>query len=167
MTSEPTEPANVPPHRLAVALLHPQIAPNTGNVARLCVATGCALHLVRPMGFVLSDHNLRRSAMDYWDRLRLTVHDDARAFFLAMKGRRLWLFDSAGTRPLWDAAFQCDDVLVFGSETRGIDPQLLAAQPDYSLRIPQVAGERCLNLSTAAGVAAYEALRQVAAIIRT
>ena len=75
---------DLPPHRLQVALLQPQIAPNTGNVARLCVATGTALHLVRPLGFVLSDQKLKRSAMDYWPRLRLTVHDDNEAFFTAL-----------------------------------------------------------------------------------
>ena len=73
------------PHRLKVALLQPQIAPNTGNIARACVATGTELHLVRPLGFVLSDKNLRRSAMDYWPRLRLTVHDDSDTFFDSAK----------------------------------------------------------------------------------
>src|SRR5687768_2665290 len=68
------------PHQLKLALLQPQIAPNTGNVARLCVATGTPLHLVRPLGFVLDDRQLRRSAMDYWPRLKLTVHDDTEAF---------------------------------------------------------------------------------------
>ena len=77
-----------------------------------------------------------------------------------MTGRRLWFFDSAAARPMWDARFVEDDVLVFGSETRGIDPAVLRANPDYSLRIPQVSNERCLNLSTAVGAALYEALRQ-------
>ena len=99
--------------------------------------------------------------MDYWPRLRLTVHDDDEAFSAAMSGRRLWYFDSAGQRTLWDARFGADDVLVFGSETRGIDPELLRANPDYSLRIPQIPNERCLNLSTAVGAALYEALRQL------
>jgi tRNA (cytidine/uridine-2'-O-)-methyltransferase len=153
--------ADLRPHGLSVALLHPQIAPNTGNVGRLCVATGTALHLVRPLGFVLTEQSLRRSAMDYWPRLRLTVHDDDAAFAAAMTGRRMWYFDSAGRRPLWEARFHSDDVLVFGSETRGIDPAVLRANPDYSLRIPQVPSERCLNLSTAVGAALYEALRQL------
>jgi tRNA (cytidine/uridine-2'-O-)-methyltransferase len=149
------------PHGLSVALLHPQIAPNAGNVGRLCVATGTALHLVRPLGFVLSDQSLRRSAMDYWPRLRVTVHDDDPSFFAAMTGRRLWFFDSAGSRSLWDARFTYHDVLLFGSETRGIEPAMLCANTDYSLRIPQVPNERCLNLSTAVGAALYEALRQL------
>jgi len=150
-----------PSHRLTVALLHPQIAPNTGNVARLCVASGCDLHLVRPLGFVLSDRTLRRSAMDYWKRLRLTVHDDDDAFFKAISNRRAWYFDSAAQSSLWDVAFHAGDVLVFGSETGGIEQSILSACPSQALRIPQVAGERCLNLATSVGIATYTALRQL------
>ena len=152
----------LPSHRIRLALLQPQIAPNTGNIARLCVATGTELHLVRPMGFVLSDRNLRRSAMDYWKRLRLTVHDDTAAFFAHVGiGATTWLFDSAGDIELWDARFCDGDWLIFGSETRGIDRQILAQYPRRTIRIPQVTGERCLNLSTAAGVALYESLRRI------
>ena len=86
----------LPVHTIKVALLHPQIAANTGNVARLCVATGTELHLVRPMGFVLSDKQLRRSAMDYWPRLRRTVHDDRDEFLSRVNDQPRWFFDSAG-----------------------------------------------------------------------
>src|SRR6476620_11947454 len=82
---------DLPSHHLSVALLQPQIAPNTGNVARLCVATGTELHLARPLGFVLSDRELRRSAMDYWPRLRLTVHDDTPALLAASTPDTRWL----------------------------------------------------------------------------
>jgi tRNA (cytidine/uridine-2'-O-)-methyltransferase len=116
---------------------------------------------VRPLGFVLSDQKLKRSAMDYWPRLDLTVHDDDEAFFRAAQNDSLWLFSTAGETPLWDAAFADGDTLVFGSETRGIDRAILAAHPGRTVRIPQAPGERCLNLSTAAGVALYEALRRV------
>src|SRR3954469_7452894 len=101
---------DLPPHHLGLALLQPQIAPNTGNIARLCVATGAVLHLVRPLGFVLSDRQLRRSAMDYWPRLSLTVHDSTEDFFATLRGRRFWLFDSAAGKSLWDATFQNGDV---------------------------------------------------------
>lgn len=148
------------PHGLRLAILQPQIAPNTGNVARLCVATGTALHLVRPLGFVLSDHKLRRSAMDYWPRLRLTVHDDDAAFMAAVGRSPRWFFSTTGTLPLWDADFHDGDWLIFGSETRGIDRAILAAHPGRCVRIPQAPGERCLNLSTAAGIGLYEALRR-------
>jgi tRNA (cytidine/uridine-2'-O-)-methyltransferase len=149
-------------HRLRVVLLQPQIAPNTGNIARLCVATGTELHLVRPMGFVLSDRELKRSAMDYWPRLKLTVHDDTESFLRASDGSRRWYFSTRGTAAHWEARFADGDWLVFGSETRGIDQAMLDQAPQQSLRIPQTAGERCLNLSTAVGIGLYEALRQLA-----
>jgi len=153
--------AELSPHRLQVALLQPEIAPNTGNIGRLCVATGTALHLVRPLGFVLSDRNLKRSGMDYWERLRVTVHDDDDAFFRSIDGARVWLFTSKGERSLWEADFADRDVLIFGSETRGISQSVRERFAERQLRIPQVAGERCLNLSTAVGIGVYEALRQV------
>jgi tRNA (cytidine/uridine-2'-O-)-methyltransferase len=147
-------------HQLKVALLQPQIAPNTGNIARLCVATGTALHLVRPLGFVLSDQKLKRSAMDYWPRLKLTVHDDAENFLVAAGSSPRWFFSTTGTVPLWDADFHDGDWLIFGSETHGIDRAILAAHPDRVVRIAQAPRERCLNLSTAVGIALYEALRR-------
>jgi tRNA (cytidine/uridine-2'-O-)-methyltransferase len=148
---------------LKLALLAPQIAPNTGNIARACVATGTELHLVRPLGFVLSDKNLRRSAMDYWPRLRLTVHDDSTAFFDSARqvGGTSWLFSSTGSRSLWQTKFADGDWLIFGSETSGIAPNILAEHPDRIVRIPQMPAERCLNLSAAASIALFEALRQV------
>jgi tRNA (cytidine/uridine-2'-O-)-methyltransferase len=152
---------HLPPHRLNVAVLQPQIAPNTGNIARLCVATGTPLHLARPMGFVLSDRNLRRSAMDYWPRLRLTIHDDSAALLSAAPPASRWLLSSRGERTIWDADFRDGDWLVFGSETSGIDEAILRAHPGRVLRIPQAAGERCLNLATAAGITLYEALRKI------
>lgn len=159
--SDSCRPIILGPHRLSVALVHPQIAPNTGNIGRLCVATGTALHLVRPLGFVLSDHNLRRSAMDYWPRLNVTVHDDLEAFAATMASTRLWLFTSKARRSFWDAEFQNGDCLVFGSETSGLPAAFVERYAGQALRIPQIAGERCLNLSTAAGAALYEALRRV------
>lgn len=153
---------DLPAHHVELALVHPQIAPNAGNVARLCVATGTRLHIVRPMGFVLDDRRLRRSAMDYWPRLALTVHDDVAAFRVATAGQQLWLFDSTGTRGVWEAEFTDGDVLVFGSETNGLPAAWLAeaAASGHCLRLPQRPGERCLNLATSAGIGLYEALRR-------
>lgn len=159
--SEVAPAPNLAAHSLKVALLQPQIAPNTGNIARLCVATGTELHLVRPLGFFLDDRNLRRSAMDYWPRLKLVVHDDSTEFFHASARDRHWLFSSKGTRSFWDADFQDRDWFIFGNETQGIPLELLGAHSDRVLRIPQVPGERCLNLSTAAGIVLYEALRRL------
>src|ERR1700753_3998363 len=100
------------PHGLSIALIHPQIAPNTGNIARLCVATGTELHLVRPLGFILSDRELKRSAMDYWPRLKLPVHDDLDAFLQVAGNNRLWLLTSKSETPLWSADFQSADWLI-------------------------------------------------------
>jgi tRNA (cytidine/uridine-2'-O-)-methyltransferase len=151
----------LPPHQFSIALMQPQIAPNTGNIGRLCVATGTRLHLVRPMGFVLSDRNLKRSAMDYWDRLQLTIHDDNADFFSAIDHSRCWFFTTKSKKNFWDAKFTDGDCLVFGSETHGLPESILSANTDRCLRIPQSAGERCLNLSTAAGIGLFEALRQL------
>ena len=158
-----SDPLYLRPHRIKVALLQPQIAPNTGNIARACVAAGAELHLVRPMGFILSDKNLRRSAMDYWPRLKLTVHDDNVSFFDAVgkDGGAMWLFSTKGTRSLWEAEFSESDWLIFGGETTGISPDILRDHADRAVRIPQMPGERCLNLSTAVAVALFESLRQV------
>jgi len=118
---------------------------------------------VRPLGFILSDNKLRRSAMDYWPRLQLTLHDDLPAFLSVMIQSEypFWLFSTKATRSLWQAKFTSSDWLIFGSETAGLSEQLLAEHADRALRIPQAAGERCLNLSTATGIGLYEALRQL------
>jgi tRNA (cytidine/uridine-2'-O-)-methyltransferase len=152
---------DLPTHQLKIALLQPQIAPNTGNIARLCVATGTALHLVRPLGFILSDKNLRRSAMDYWPRLNLTVHDDTASFLSSPAAASPWFFTTSADRDFWSVEFAPDDTLVFGSETAGLSRSLLAAHPARTVRIPQAPDERCLNLSSAAAIALFEALRQV------
>jgi tRNA (cytidine/uridine-2'-O-)-methyltransferase len=161
-TSRQTPEPSLGSHEFKIVLIHPQIAPNTGNIGRLCVASGTELHLVRPMGFVLSDRKLRRSAMDYWSRLKRTVHDDTQTFLrFAGESARMWMFDSGGEVSLWDVDFKDGDWLVFGSETRGIPADLMALSPMRSVRIPQVPDERCLNLATAAGIALYEAIRCV------
>jgi tRNA (cytidine/uridine-2'-O-)-methyltransferase len=152
---------HLPPHSLKIALIHPQIPPNTGQIARLCVASGAELHLVRPMGFVLSDRQLKRAAMDYWARLKLAVHDDIESFLNAVGQERIWLFENQGGRSIWDVKFQKTDWLIFGSENHGLPKPLIERYPDQLLRVPQVQGERCLNLSSAVALGLYEALRQV------
>ncbi|HWE04494.1 MAG TPA: tRNA (cytidine(34)-2'-O)-methyltransferase [Tepidisphaeraceae bacterium] len=149
----------LPFHNLKIVLMQPQIAPNTGNVGRLCVASGAELHLVRPLGFVLDDRNLKRSGMDYWPRVKLFIHDDADAFSRFVGEGRFWLFTTKSNRSHWSADFRSNDWLIFGSETHGLDERLLSRFPEQTLRIPQVQGERCLNLSTAVGIGLYEALR--------
>ena len=158
---------DIPSHHLKIALIHPQIAPNTGNIARLCVATGTELHLVRPLGFVLSDRELKRSAMDYWPRLKLTVHDDLESFDRVLAAAQRWLFSTKGTRSFWDADFRDGDWLIFGNETQGLPQIMLKQHASRVVRIPQAADERCLNLSTAAGIGLYTALMRVCCRDRT
>jgi tRNA (cytidine/uridine-2'-O-)-methyltransferase len=149
-----------------VVLFQPQIPPNTGNVGRLCAVTGCPLHLIHPLGFEISDRHLRRSGMDYWHQLDVHQHADWPAFRRAPDGpRRLWLMSTRGGVELWKARFEPGDGLVFGNEGEGAPAWLhedigAAAR----IRIPHFRpGFRSLNLSTAVGIAVYEAHRQLAA----
>ena len=152
---------NLRPHSLKLVLVHPQIAPNTGNIARLCVATSTELHIVRPMGFVLSDKQVRRSAMDYWPRLKLTVHDDLDAFLAVLGDAKPWLLENGSGQTIWTATFTDGDWLLLGSETTGLPKSLRDRYADRQIAIPQVEGERCLNVSTAAGIGLFAALGQV------
>ena len=143
---------------LHLVLVEPQIPPNTGNVARLCAATGCALHLVEPLGFSIADRQLKRAGLDYWDALDVTVHASLDAFLVTWTGA-LWLFSTHAKRSYRDAAFARGDALVFGKETAGLPASLIAASEARALRIPMRAGAvRSLNLSTAVGIVTYAAL---------
>ena len=154
-------PVPLPPHRLKVVLVRPQIPQNTGNVARTCVATGTPLHIVLPCGFALDDRRAVRSGLDYWPRLKLTRHESEMAFWQSVAGERPWLFDSAGTVSLFDAGFADGDWLVFGSETHGLPAATLAVHEGRVVALPQAAGERCLNLATSVGVGLYAALARL------
>jgi len=134
---------------------------NTGNVGRLCHATGTALHLIEPLGFSLEDRDLRRAGLDYWSELAPTVWSSLDEFLGSRAdGVGIHFLTAHAERPYWDVAFGPDDCLVFGPETRGLPAGLLQNEPDKCLTIPQVTG-RSLNLSTAAGVVLYEAIRQL------
>lgn len=144
-----------------IVLVQPEIPPNTGNVIRLAANTGCRLHLVRPLGFDLSDKNLRRAGLDYHEYAELTVHEHWADLMQALAGRRLFAFTTKATRLLGDAAFQPGDVFVFGPETRGLPAELLGGfAPEQRLRLPMRPGQRSLNLSNAVAVTVFEAWRQ-------
>ena len=148
---------------LHVVLYQPEIPQNTGNIGRMCAITGSRLHLVHPLGFTISDKHLRRSGMDYWKELDVHHHADWDAF-LASPGRpqRLWLLSTKAERSLWDTPFADGDGLLFGRESAGVPDWLHASLQETRTKIPQINESlRSLNLSTAAGVAVYEALRQV------
>jgi len=146
---------------LNLVLVEPQIPPNTGNVARLCAATGCALHLVAPLGFSIGDRALKRAGLDYWDDVALVLHDSLDAF-LADFANPLWLFSTRAERNYAEAQFALGDALVFGKETAGLPAALLEARADRALRVPMREGTvRSLNLSTAAGIVTYAALMRL------
>lgn len=150
------------PKRLWIALIHPDIPQNTGNIARLSVVTGCGLVLVRPLGFRLNDKFLERSGMDYWNRAQPVVLDSLETFMEWAEGRRLFFLSAKATQSLYAKAFQPGDVLCFGSESQGLPPEMTGIEQQATLlQIPMIPGERCLNVSTAAGVAVFEALRQI------
>ena len=133
-----------------IVLVEPEIPPNTGNVIRLAANTGCRLHLVQPLGFDLSDKQLRRAGLDYHEYAELVVHADWAALKQALCERRRFAFTTKAARNYAEIAFQPGDVLVFGPETRGLPAELLADfAADARLRLPMLPGQRSLNLSNA------------------
>jgi tRNA (cytidine/uridine-2'-O-)-methyltransferase len=144
-----------------IVLVEPEIPPNTGNVIRLTANTGCRLHLVKPLGFDLSDKQLRRAGLDYHEYAELIVHEDWSALLQSIAGRRRFAFTTKASRNYAEIAFQAGDVLVFGPETRGLSAaQLAEFGADARLRLPMLPGQRSLNLSNAVAVTVFEAWRQ-------
>ena len=146
---------------LHVVLIEPEIPPNTGNIGRLCLATGAHLHLVKPLGFSLADRELKRAGLDYWQDVRVTVWESFAELQAAQPAEARYFFLTTKTeRAYWDARFQDGDFLVFGRETRGLPEPLLAQHAERCLTIPMSGSTRSLNLATAAGIVLYEAVRQ-------
>lgn len=147
---------------LDVVLLTPEIPPNTGNVIRLAANTGVRLHLVEPLGFSLDDRQLKRAGLDYHDLAQLRIHPSWTACRALLEGRRLFALTTRGTRCYTDVAYAPGDVLLFGTETRGLPEDVLGAiEPARRLRLPMRAANRSLNLSNAVAVVVYEAWRQL------
>jgi tRNA (cytidine/uridine-2'-O-)-methyltransferase len=147
---------------LQVVLFQPDIPQNTGNVARTCAATGVPLHLVEPLGFRITDRQLKRAGLDYWPHVQLNIHPDFASVRARFPQARLVYFSAHGTGSLYDFEFREDDCLVFGAETRGLPQDLLASYPGFVLRVPMDTSKvRSLNLATCVGIALFEALRQV------
>jgi tRNA (cytidine/uridine-2'-O-)-methyltransferase len=154
---------------LHVALWEPEIPPNTGNVARLCAATGTRLHLIGRLGFRIDDKTLKRAGLDYWPHVDLARHENWEAFEGSLislapseRGTSIWLIDNPAPTTYTRAAFRNGDVLVFGSETKGLPSALRERYANRLLGIPMPTGNvRSLNLSTATGIVLYEALRQI------
>ena len=156
-------PFNWPTTDFHVVLVEPQIPPNTGNIARLCAATGSSLHLVEPLGFPITDAKLKRAGLDYWDALDIHRHSRFDDYLRAAAPRRFFLFSTGGAQSYLGVRYEPGDALVFGSETKGLSDQLLRAHPDRVVGIPiRTEHVRSLNLSSSVAIAVYEALRQVA-----
>jgi tRNA (cytidine/uridine-2'-O-)-methyltransferase len=145
-----------------VVLYEPEIPPNTGNVARLCAATGIRLHLVGRLGFRLDDRHLRRAGLDYWPHVQWTRHRSLEELFaLAGSQARFYYLSKTGSQPYTRPSYQWGDYLVFGSETSGLPRDLHDSQARQVLTIPMFGPVRSLNLSTSVGIVVYEALRQI------
>ena len=144
-----------------VVLYQPEIPPNAGNVIRLCANTGCRLHFVGPLGFDLEDRQLRRAGLDYHEYAALAVHTDWASCLGVLTGRRLFAFSTRANRLFTSVRYAPGDVLLFGSETRGLPTEIIdSVGVDQRLRLPMRPGQRSLNLSNAVAVAVFEAWRQ-------
>lgn len=145
---------------LNVVLVEPEIPQNTGNIARTCAATGARLHLVRPLGFSISEKAVKRAGLDYWDLLDITVYDSTDDFFEKTKGGKYYFFSTKAKHVHSDIIYPDGAYLLFGRETAGLPEKLLHDNPDTTVRIPMISEARSLNLSNSAAIAVYEVLRQ-------
>jgi tRNA (cytidine/uridine-2'-O-)-methyltransferase len=144
-----------------LVLVEPEIPQNTGNIGRLCLATGATLHLVHPLGFQLDDAALKRAGMDYWKKLTVVEHPSFAHFQIRLGGARCFYCSTKAKRAYWDIQYREGDFLIFGRETRGLPEELLEKNPDNAITVPMPnSAARSLNLATAAGIVLYEALRQ-------
>ena len=143
-----------------IVLVEPEIPGNTGNIARLCAATGTKLHLVRPLGFSTDDKYLKRAGLDYWHLLDLEYHDSFAELQTQYPIGQYYFFTTKARKAHSDMKYAAEDFLVFGKETAGLPETLLAANKEHCMRIPMMEGARSLNLSNSVAVVVYEALRQ-------
>jgi tRNA (cytidine/uridine-2'-O-)-methyltransferase len=146
-------------NELHVALYHPEIPPNTGNIGRLCLGVGATLHLVHPLSFDTSEKAVRRAGLDYWKHVKRVEHADERSFWDWASERRVHLFSSRGSRPYTACVHAPGDVLLFGKETSGLPDDLIDARGAYF--IPMTGPTRSLNLANAVAVVVYSALQQL------
>ena len=146
-----------------IVLVEPEIPQNTGNISRTCAATGCALHLIEPLGFRIDEKAVRRAGLDYWQYLNLTVHKSFEDFEAAHSGKGTMYFCTTKAEHTYsDMNYQTDGDIyfIFGKETKGLPERILKQHPETCIRIPMIADARSLNLSNSVAIIAYEALRQ-------
>lgn len=142
-----------------VVLLEPEIPANTGNIGRTCVATGSRLHLIRPLGFQINDQMLKRAGLDYWPDLDVTIYDDLADFMEKNPGAHIYMATTKSRQLYTELPYEDGCFLMFGKESAGIPEELLVQHPQDTMRIPMLGDTRSLNLSNAAAVVIYEALR--------
>ncbi len=147
-------------YSLNIALIEPEIPQNTGNIARTCAATGARLHLVEPMGYKLTDKQVKRAGLDYWDKLDITYYKDIDEFFERNKGAEFFYFSTKAEQAHSDIQYPNNCFLVFGKETKGLPEELLKANHDRCVRLPMRGIIRSLNLANSVCAGAYEVLRQ-------
>ncbi len=147
-------------NKINIALIEPEIPQNTGNIARTCAATGCALHLVRPLGFEVDDRKLKRAGLDYWNELDIIYYDSLDDFLAKNKDKKMFFFTTKAPRAYTEADYSGEVFLVFGKETKGLPEALLHDNPEKCVRIPMRNHLRSLNLSNSAAIGVYEAFRQ-------
>lgn len=143
-----------------IVLVEPEIPQNTGNIVRTCAATGCRLHLVRPLGFEVSDKYLKRAGLDYWHFVDITYYDSMDELFEKNPNGKFYFFSTKAAKTHSDVQYREGDFLVFGKETKGLPEPLLAAHYNDAVRIPMIGEIRSLNLSNSVAIAVYEAWRQ-------
>lgn len=149
-------------HNLAIILFQPEIPPNTGNIIRLCANTGFALHLVKPLGFPLQDTKLRRAGLDYHEYANLVVHDNWQACKEYFHNRRIIAVETSGKKYYHEVSYKSNDVLLFGSETKGLPEVILHELGEEAVvRLPMLPLQRSLNLSNSVAIAAYQAWQQL------
>jgi tRNA (cytidine/uridine-2'-O-)-methyltransferase len=146
---------------LNIVLVEPEIPQNCGNIARTCAATGCRLHLIRPLGFDISEKAVRRAGLDYWHMVEVFDYDSLDDFFAKNNVGQMWYLSTKAPRSYTEAAFSEDCYLFFGKETKGLPEDFLAAHYDECVRIPMLESARSLNLSNAVAITVFEALRQL------
>ncbi|ADY56036.1 tRNA/rRNA methyltransferase (SpoU) [Syntrophobotulus glycolicus DSM 8271] len=146
--------------RLNIVLVEPEIPPNTGNIARLCAVVGADLHLVKPLGFKTDDKSLKRAGLDYWHRLKMTIYEDFDDFEARNPGGKRYLATTKGKIIYSETTFEEGCYLIFGRETKGLSPEILARYPEHLIRLPMKNECRSLNLSNAVAIVTYEVFRQ-------
>ena len=146
--------------KINIVLMNPEIPQNTGNVSRTCAVTGAALHIIKPIGFEISDRTLKRAGLDYWDKLDVTYYDSYEEFLKLHSDKPKYYFTAHTERRYSDIEYPDGVFLIFGKESVGLPQKVVEENRDMTVRIPMLQGVRCLNLSNAVAVALYEVLRQ-------